>query len=96
MDFHPLFSAQTRIESAEFGNIGQLEEFLAKEAKTGTEGRSSPSPQVDGILISHPFTDHMHKEVSFSREESSRTHHKGELLTSTLFSSRPYSILPYA
>lgn len=52
IDGSPLFSRQTRIEPAAFASIAQLDRWLH------TRGG-----QIDAILFSHPFSDHVHPET---------------------------------
>lgn len=48
------FSKQTRVEPAAFGSIAEVDDWL--RALPGGNG-------VDAILLSHPFTDHLHPET---------------------------------
>ncbi|EST05133.1 Beta-lactamase-like protein [Kalmanozyma brasiliensis GHG001] len=52
IDGSPLFSRQTRIEPAAFASIVQLDRWLH------TQGG-----QIDAILFSHPFSDHVHPQT---------------------------------
>lgn len=53
VDGSPLFSRQTRIEPAAFASIAELDSWL----------QQSQGGQLDAMLFSHPFTDHLHPET---------------------------------
>ncbi|CDS00295.1 hypothetical protein [Sporisorium scitamineum] len=55
LDGSPLFSRQTRKEPAAFASVAQLDRWL--------NDQSQGSGQLDAILFSHPFTDHLHPET---------------------------------
>lgn len=47
------FSKQTRVEQASFGSIAEVDNWLRLQSGNG----------IDAILLSHPFTDHLHPET---------------------------------
>ncbi|SPO23608.1 uncharacterized protein UTRI_03865_B [Ustilago trichophora] len=54
VDGSPFFSRQTRIDSAAFPSLAQLDQWLRSQSSEG---------YIDAILFSHPFTDHLHPET---------------------------------
>ncbi|KAJ9479308.1 hypothetical protein PHBOTO_002786 [Pseudozyma hubeiensis] len=60
VDGSPLFSRQTRIEPSAFASLAQLDAWLHTQ--------SSGEQQIDAILFSHPFTDHLHPETITDQE----------------------------
>ncbi|CAO1634470.1 unnamed protein product [Parajaminaea phylloscopi] len=77
VDYHPLFSAQTRTETALHPTLSSLSQALSQyslEAVAESKRRTSQevvqltdsahgSAQIDAILVSHPFSDHAHPET---------------------------------
>ena len=60
------FSAQRRRILAFASSLGELNTILAKESEdcVQQDGGSRPaSRRIDAILLSHPFTDHLHPET---------------------------------
>jgi hypothetical protein len=63
VDYHAAFSEQKRTEPALCSSVSSLEDMLASEEEmqgAKSEDSRGTSKQIDAILISHPFTDHMH------------------------------------
>lgn len=54
VDGLPIFSRQTRIETAAFSSLAQLDAWLRLQGK---------EERLDAVLLSHPFTDHLHPET---------------------------------
>lgn len=54
IDGSPIFSRQTRVEPAAFSSLAELDQWLRSKDGAG---------QVDAVLLSHPFTDHLHPET---------------------------------
>lgn len=58
------FSAQKRQTEALARSIGELESVLEREGKSSDiNTHRPPSTKIDAIIISHPFSDHLHPQT---------------------------------
>lgn len=86
IDYHPSFSSQSRNITSAYTTLSSLSQALAHEAleKAGQErvdyaneqerekaADNDYSGRIDGILISHPFTDHAHPQSLLEMPERS-------------------------
>lgn len=64
IDLIVTFSGQKRQTAALASSIDELEEVLKQENdKNDTTDQRPPSNKIDAIIISHPFSDHLHPET---------------------------------
>lgn len=72
VDFHAAFSGQRRTTPALASSIGELEAMLEGEGGDKDGHGRERSYKIDAIILSHPFTDHMHpptlQDNSLSKE----------------------------
>lgn len=86
IDYHASFSSQSRTISSSYSTLSDLSQALAHEAleKAGQERVDDAteeerqkahdgdySGKIDGIIISHPFTDHAHPQSLLEMPERS-------------------------
>lgn len=76
-DYYQWFSSQTRIVDAQYASLKELGSALAEGLATarvqgGVDTGQEIPPRIDGILLSHPFTDHMHPESLLAYHDESR------------------------
>lgn len=74
VDGLPAFSRQTRVEPAAFASLAELDHWLRRDQEHG---------QLDAVLFSHPFSDHLHPDTLSDRDALA------VLQRATIYATRP-------